>query len=230
MKTIILRHDFDWVYGLEDKVRLLLDIERKYKVRSTIFLRYDRGVSESKYSDFYKSLESDGWEFGLHLANHEHKPEYDSPETELEKVKSLEINILGVAACGGTYHWTESKGWIVQDKLGLKYVCPCSIPIPEGYVMQSLIAPNHLTLDGGYLYLYGDPSFPKCIKDFEMHIQLNGVLALLSHNTWFYKEFIPKKAPELGRMVNTKYYDLFIDHFINQPDYEFKTYKEYFKL
>jgi hypothetical protein len=57
MKTIILRHDFDCDAGLADGVRLMFDLERKYGVRSTIFLRYDRGVSDLKHKEFYQQLE-----------------------------------------------------------------------------------------------------------------------------------------------------------------------------
>lgn len=229
MKTIILRHDFDWDSGLTDEVRLIFDIERKFNVKSTIFLRYDRGVSELKYKDFYKSLENEGWEFGLHLANHENKPGYDSPQHELETVKKLGLNLIGLSACGGTYHWLDPNGWIVQDNVGLKYMCPSSLEIPVGYSMKSIIAPTHLTMDGGYLWFHGDSGYDKLIHDFTLKLDLNNVLALLSHNTWFYKTIVPKNSPN-EKVTNTKYYDRFIQHFIDKKDCQFKTFKEYLNL
>lgn len=229
MKTIVLRHDFDWDSGLTDGVRLMLDIERAHNVRSTIFLRYDRGVSDLKYKDFYQQLEKEGWEFGLHLANHENKVGYDLPADELSRVRQLGLKIDGVAACGGTYNWLDSNGWIVQDGLGLKYICPSSLPIPQGYKMKTALAPTHLTLDGGYLWKDGGAGYPQCIKDFTSTIEKNGVLALLAHNTWFYCDIVPKNFLD-QRVRNTKYYEMFIQHFQNLPDYEFKTYRQYLNL
>lgn len=233
MKTIILRHDFDWDSGLDKQVALLFDIERKYNVRSTIFLRHDRGVSDLKYKDFYQKLEKEGWEFGLHLANHENRPGYELPTKELEIVKRLGLNIRGVSACGGTYNWIDPKGWLVQDSLGLKYVCPSALKIPDGYKMKSIISPTHITLDGTYLWQQGDAGYANCISDFEKYITDKGVLGLLSHNTWFYNKIQPKQFPHdpLKAVTNTIYYERFLQHFTNKPgEYKFETFAQYLKI
>jgi hypothetical protein len=144
-------------------------------------------------------------------------------------VKDLGLKMDGVAACGGTYRWLDRQGWIVQDSLGLKYVCPSALPIPDGYTMRSRVAPTHLTLDGGYLRIDGAAGFPRCLKDFTATIANIGVLALLAHNTWFYRDMMPKNFAG-QRVRNTKYYDEFIGHFRSKPDYTFQTYRQFLGL
>lgn len=229
MRTIILRHDFDWQKGLDDEMHLIFDIERKYNVKSTNFLRYDRGVADIKYKEFYQKMESEGWEFGLHLANHENRQEYPHPQFELETLKNLGLNIYGVSACGGTYNWWDSNGYIVQDNLGLKYICPSTIKVPDGYEMKSIIAPVHVTLDGGYLWKYGESGLEKCISDFTQFIFKYNALVLLSHTNWFYNDYVRKVHP-FDKINNTEYYELFIRHFSELPDYQFMTYKQYLNL
>lgn len=227
VKTIILRHDFDWADGLDEGVKLMYDIERKYNVRSTAFIRHDRGVSDLKHKSFYEQMESEGWEFGLHLANHENQKGYIAPERELEIVKRLGLNIRGLSACGGNYRWLDPNGWIVQDNVGLKYLCPSSLKKPDGYVMKTTLAPNHRTLDGHYMQTYGDACIPVLIKEFSELIEREKALALLSHNTWFYQH-TPARTQPPQMLKSGKYYEAFISYFVNRPeDYQFKTYADY---
>jgi hypothetical protein len=182
-KIIILRHDFDWVHGLNLNVDRMFSIERKHEVRSTIFLRYDRGVSELKYQNFYKTLENNGWEFGLHLANHVNSKELPSPLQELKKVRSLDLNILGVSACGGNFKWNKSLGYLVQDSLGLNYICSDMVVMkPEDYKFKSILTPFHLTLDG-YLKTDGFVGFNRFLRAFTKKLEEQQTLAMLTHNT-----------------------------------------------
>lgn len=229
-KTIILRHDFDFDSGLNEGVKLLFDIEIKHNVRSTIFLRHDRGVSEPKYKDFYQKKQAQGWEFGLHLANHENYPEFCAPKQELETVlKNTGLNIYGVAACGGNYRWLDPNGWVVQDSLGLKYICPSSLKKPEGYQMKTALAPGHMTLDGNFLRKYGSKGIDLCISEITEYLKKKDVIALLSHNTWFYQFIVTLTTPAEMLKLET-FYDKFISHFVALPEYQFKTYKEYLSL
>lgn len=229
MKTIILRHDFDWDDGLDDGVSIIIDIEKKYNVRSTIFLRYDRNVSDNKYKQLYQELELQGWEFGLHLANHEGKPEYTSPYIELETVRGLGLNICGVSACGGTYKWLNPYGWVIQDSLGLKYIAPSTLPMPDGYKLKSIIVPDYLMLDGRYLYRYGAEGYDKYVEDFTIKLEQRKAFASLSHNRPFYR-LRPNQKDGIIQVTNTLYYDRFIEHFKRFDDIQFKTFKEYLSL
>jgi hypothetical protein len=229
VKTIILRHDVDHPHGLDDGLCKVIDIERKHGVRSTFFLRFDRGVSDHKYKSLYQDLEKQGWEFGLHLSNHEGRPDLPSPEHELETVRALGLNIIGVAACGGTYRWLDSKSWIVQDRLRLHYVCSSNIPIPEGHEMRSTIAPNHVTLDGLYLFKMGIPGGQKYIEDFEEKLNKLNVLASLSHPNWFYitRSYLQPDNVKTTPFNNIEPFDNFLSYFKNNKDIKFKTFQEY---
>ena len=230
MKTIILRHDVDRPDGLDDNLSKVIDIERKHGVRATFFLRFDRGISIYKYKSLYQDLEKEGWEFGLHLSNHEGRPNLPPPEYELETVRELGLNITGVAACGGTYTWLNPISWVVQDKLGLQYVCPSTLALPDGYQMKSIISVPHITLDGAYLFKMGkEEGTRRYIEDFRDKLNRQNVLASLSHPNWFYitRNYLQPDKRKTEPYNNTEPYDRFISAFVKESDVVFKTFRQY---
>jgi len=63
-----LRHDLDTVYGQRWGLPKIVAIEKKYDVKSALFVRVDVVRSE-KDKRTLKTFAEEDWEIGLHLIN-----------------------------------------------------------------------------------------------------------------------------------------------------------------
>lgn len=97
-----LRHDIDDTYGIRRGLPKVIGLERRYGVKSTIFVRID--VLRSKWDcEFLRKISREGWEIGLHLANTIGDESLMPPREELRILREIiGVDIYGVTPCGKT--------------------------------------------------------------------------------------------------------------------------------
>ncbi len=62
--NVVLRHDVDFS---PEKLHLLIDVERNYQMKSSVYvLVRNHHYPIKQYSDYFKELHADGYEIGLH--------------------------------------------------------------------------------------------------------------------------------------------------------------------
>jgi hypothetical protein len=178
-----LRHDLDTVYGLRWGLPKIISIEKKYDVRSTLFVRVDV-VRSAKDRRFLKVLADNGWEIGLHLINTVNDSGLMSPEDELKRLKELlNVPIYGVTPCGSTIGFKGDVTWRVMDSLDLKYM--------EGYGMPEFKAncfvfPTHLSLDIYYIRKFGEKEgYQKFKEDLKQKFRQDEIATVLVHPEGF---------------------------------------------
>jgi len=224
-----LRHDLDTVYGLRWGLPKIIAIEKKYDVKSTLFVRVDVVRSE-KDRRFLKRLADDGWEIGLHLINTVNDLRRMSPKDELKNLRELlDVPIYGVTPCGSTFGFKGDVTWRIMDSLGLKYM--------EGYGMpefkvNSFVFPTHLPLDISYVRKYGEnEGYRRFREELLRRLESVGLATVLVHPEGFVRSVqshglmkIPLTLLRKG-MVN-KVYDKFLYEFKNEV--ELKKYANFF--
>lgn len=178
-----LRHDIDTHIGLMKGLQKVIDIERKYDVRSTFFIRVK--VLKNKDREiirFLHELERDGWEIGLHLDNLWRLPDMDPPEKELEFLRSLGFNIYGATPHGGVYKVNDMRTWKTLESLNLSYI-QCTNQVPKE--IRTLVIPHHVTLDW-YIKKYGESKgyylFKRKIEDV---LTKEGYTVVMTHPEYF---------------------------------------------
>ena len=178
-----LRHDLDTVYGLRWGLPKIIAIEKKYYVKSTVFVRVDV-IRSDKDKRALKRIADEGWEIGLHLINTISDPRLLSPEDELKLLKKLlDVPIYGVTPCGSTIGFKGDVTWRIMDSLGLKYM--------EGYGMpefkvNSFVFPTHLSLDISYVRNFGEKEgYQKFKADLLQQLSQNGVATVVVHPEGF---------------------------------------------
>jgi len=219
----------DTVYGLRWGLPKIIAIEKKYDVKSTLFVRVDVVRSE-KDRRFLKRLADDGWEIGLHLINTVNDLRRMSPKDELKNLRELlDVPIYGVTPCGSTFGFKGDVTWRIMDSLGLKYM--------EGYGMpefkvNSFVFPTHLPLDISYVRKYGEnEGYRRFREELLRRLESVGLATVLVHPEGFVRSVqshglmkIPLTLLRKG-MVN-KVYDKFLYEFKNEV--ELKKYANFF--
>jgi len=218
-----LRHDLDTVYGLRWGLPKIVSIEKKYDVKSTIFVRVDV-VRSDKDKRFLKTLASEGWEIGLHLINTVNDSRLMSPEGELKRLRELlDAPIYGVTPCGSTIGFKGEVTWRIMDSLGLKYM--------EGYGMpefkvNSFVFPTHLPLDIYFVRNFGEKEgYVRFKQDMLLRLESGGLATVLVHPEGFVRSVIGKKVMKIPLtllrkgMINFVYHK-FLGEFRNMVEFE----------
>jgi len=224
-----LRHDVDTVYGLRRGLPKLITIERKYGVRSTIFVRVDI-IRSDRDKRFLRMLIDEEWEIGLHLINTINDPKLMSPQEELNRLRSLlGIQVYGVTPCGSTIGFKGDVTWKTMDSLGLKYMEGYGIP---GFKCQTYVMPTHLSFDIYYIRKWGEEKgYQKFKEDLILKLEKDGLATVLTHPEWFVRSVggsglmkIPLTLLRI-KMMN-KVYEKFICNF--KEKVSFKRYIDLF--
>ena len=173
----------DTVYGLRWGLPKIVSIERKYGVRSTLFVRVDVVRSE-KDKHFLKVLADEGWEIGLHLINTVNDSGLMSPEGELKRLrKLLDVPIYGVTPCGSTVGFKGDVTWRIMGSLGLKYMEGYGMP---DFKVDTFVFPTHLSLDIDYVRNFGEKEgYQKFKGDLLQRLSQNGIATVLVHPEGF---------------------------------------------
>lgn len=218
-RIVGLRHDLDTVYGLRWGLPKIISIEKKYDVKSTLFVRVDV-VRSDKDKRALKALTDEGWEIGLHLINTVNDSGLLSPEGELKLLRELlDVPIYGVTPCGSTIGFKGDVTWRIMDSLGLKYM--------EGYGMpefkaNSFVFPTHLPLDISYVRNFGgNEGYQKFKEDLLQQLKRNRIATVLVHPEGFVRSVqghglmkVPLTLLRKGMMKNV--YDKFLCEFKNR--------------
>lgn len=122
---------------VEESIQIMLDIERGYGVRSTLFFipyarraghKLDGNVAPSNrcayyelsdYKDLLVQLEDEGWEIGVHGID-----AYRSLEDAQEEIQSIKAILPKKKKIGIRMHWLYHKGkdsWKILDSAGYYY-------------------------------------------------------------------------------------------------------------
>jgi len=197
---------------LKGSIQVMLDIERKYGVRSTLyFVPYAKRAGHkpdgklapsnrcvyyelADYKDLLVKLEEDGWEVGVHGIDAYHT--LKDAQTEIQVIKDMlpEKKKIGIRI-----HWLYHKGqesWQILDSAGYYYDATLGwndrIGYPEGIyrpfkpknVSNLTVLP--LNIQDGALLIYQKLSFDEAwiqIKDIlEKASQKQAVVTVLWHN------------------------------------------------
>nr|HDO80695.1 hypothetical protein [Candidatus Bathyarchaeota archaeon] len=175
-----LRHDVDYYLGLRLGLPRLMELEKRYGVRSTIFVRVELLKSERDIA-LLKAAEEGGWEIGLHLAN---TINAKRALEELKELRSHGFNIRGVSPCGkrGGPGWRGDKTWSVMDCLNLEYICGYGKP---AFKTQTRVFPvDHVTLDT-LIETRGKDGYQVFKKLIQESLRKKGVASVLTHPEYF---------------------------------------------
>ncbi|MHA1632914.1 MAG: hypothetical protein ACTSXC_08945 [Candidatus Freyarchaeota archaeon] len=175
-----LRHDVDYYLGLRLGLPRLMELEKRYGVRSTIFVRVELLKSERDIA-LLKAAEEGGWEIGLHLAN---TINAKRALEELKELRSHGFNIRGVSPCGkrGGPGWRGGKTWSVMDRLNLEYICGYGKPT---FKTQTCVFPvDHVTLDT-LIETRGKDGYRVFKKLIQESLRRKGVASVLTHPEYF---------------------------------------------
>jgi len=206
--VIALRHDVDSTFGLRYGLQKIINIEEKYNVKSTIFVRVD--ILKSKVDTlFLRQLEKRGWEIGLHLINTNNYPSVSSPDEELTNLRDkLRVKVGGVTPCGSgiedkgftfsspirsfiqsvAFHSSgirdnEDTRWRVLDSLGLNYMQNDGLPPPW---VKTLVLPTPLSFDIHYIRSFGVKRGYQRFKDaLTLTLKYHGIATIRTHPEWF---------------------------------------------
>jgi hypothetical protein len=211
-----LRHDLDTVYGLRWGLPKIVAIEKKYDVRSTLFVRVDV-VRSDKDRHFLKVLADDGWEVGLHLINTINDSGLMSPEDELKRLKEiLNVPIYGVTPCGSTIGFKGDVTWRVMDSLGLRYMEGYGTP---EFKVNSFVFPTHLPLDISYVRNFGEKEgYARFKEELLRRLENVGLATVLVHPEGFLRSVQGRRLVKipltlLRKGMMNKVYDSFICEF-----------------
>ena len=172
----------DNIYGLREGLPILIGIEEKFGIRSTIFVRTNI-LPEKSDREYIKQLEDGGWEIGLHLINTINTSDLPSPNDELRFLRDIGLNIQGVTPCGQTIGWKGEVTWKTMDSLGLQYMEGYGYP---NFEVKTFVMPTHLTLDHAYVKKFGETKGYKFFThDLDAVLQEKGQATILSHPEWF---------------------------------------------
>jgi hypothetical protein len=211
-----LRHDLDTVYGLKWGLPKIISIEKKYDVKSTLFIRVDVVRSDND-KRVLKALADEGWEIGLHLINTINDSELMSPEGELKLLRELlDVPIYGVTPCGSTIGFKGDVTWRIMDSLGLKYMEGYGAP---DFKANSFVFPTHLSLDIYYVRKFGEKEgYKKFRDDLQKQLEQNRITTVLVHPEGFIRSVqshgllkVPLTLLRKGMM--NKVYDKFLCEF-----------------
>ena len=177
-----LRHDVDNIYGLRKGLPILIGIEEKFGIKSTIFVRTDI-LPEKSDKGYIKQLQDKGWEIGLHLINTTNTPELSSPQAELQFLRDISLNIQGVTPCGKTIGFKGDVTWKIMDSLGLQYMEGKDYP---NFKTKTFVMPTHLTFDHAYVKKFGEnKGYQVFTQDLDKMLLERGQATILSHPEWF---------------------------------------------
>lgn len=177
-----LRHDVDNIYGLRRGLPILICIEEKFEIKSTIFVRTDI-FPEKSDKEYIKQLEDMGWEIGLHLINTINTPELPPPKDELQFLRDIGLNIHGVTPCGKTIGWKGEVTWKIMDSLGLQYMEGYGSP---NYETRTFVMPTHLSFDIYYVRKFGEnKGYRVFTQDLDKTLKEKGYATILCHPEWF---------------------------------------------
>ena len=181
--VIGLRHDVDTKIGLLKGVPKVIEIENRFDVRSTFFVRVKVLKSSGNEAvEVLKNAEKNGWEIGLHLDNTLALESIESPQWELEELLKYGFNIRGATPHGGIFEASGEKVWRVLDTLSLVYVQGYNNPPPN---LKSIALPQHITLDW-YVRKYGTKRGYKIfLNDLKKRLSKKGTAIILTHPEYF---------------------------------------------
>ncbi|MGD0329223.1 MAG: hypothetical protein ABSB40_02110 [Nitrososphaeria archaeon] len=220
-----LRHDVDTVWDLKWGISKVIALERKYKVRSTFFVRTDLLNSE-KYCNYLRQIESEGWEVGLHLINTTNDPKLPASTNELNFLKERVANINGVTPCGSTIGFRGDATWVTMESLGLKYMEGYGFP---NYQVKTFVMPTPIDFDLYYVRNFGaKEGYVRFKKDLKKKLNRSELVTVLVHPLYFVlsvgtKGRLNKYVMTIlkQRMMNEVYEDFLFDF---RPDTKFMTY------
>jgi len=220
-----LRHDIDNVYGLRLGLPKVVSLEKKYRVRSTFFVRVDI-IRSRKDCEVLRAIVDDGWEVGLHLINTVNSRELPSPKDELKLLKKLVgVPIYGVTPCGKTIGFKGDVTWKTMDSLGLEYMEGYNLP---KFSVNTFVIPTHLSFDIYYVRNFGETEgYLKFKMDLLQRLKKDGLATVLAHPEWFVRSVGGRglmKIPLtlLRKKMMNKVYDRFLHEFRDKV--EFKRY------
>ena len=226
-----LRHDVDTVYGLRLGLPKIISIERRYKLRSTFFVRVDI-IRTKKDAAALRKLLDEGWEIGLHLINTDCRPSLIFPMEEMTLLQShLETTINGVTYCGSTIGWKGEDTWNTMDGLNLQYMEGYGNPKAD---LKTFVMPLHLSLDIHYVRKFGEEEGYNNLREDLLHeLNVNDCATVLVHPEWFVRSVgghglikIPLTLLRI-KMMN-KIYDRFLRDFKNKV--KFMKYIDLFNI
>jgi len=208
---------------------IIMEIERKFGVKSTFFFLNERGkinifkpetwklylgrynIGDSEVAKIIKKLDSEGWEIGLHGS-------YKSYEDIklLKKEKEELEGVLGKRVLGVRQHYGNLKipeTWKLQEELGFEYDSTLGIADYDGfkdskylpfYPLSSLFLEIPLTIMEHRLFS-SDKSIEELWEDCKRIIEdveeNNGVLTVLWHNRAFKEEEFPRRREIYERII-----------------------------
>jgi len=178
-----LRHDIDNTYGLRGGLPKVIGLEKRYDVKSTIFVRVD--ILRSKRDcEFLREISHEGWEIGLHLINTIEDASLTPPREELRILREIiGAEIYGVTPCGKTIGFKGDITWRVMDSLGLEYMEGYGLP---NFSVKTFVMPTHLSLDIYYVRKFGEEEgYQKFKEDLLRQLEIDGVATVLTHPEWF---------------------------------------------
>lgn len=208
---------------IAQSMKIMLDIERKYEVRSTLYFmtrtKYEGYAPDGKlapsnrcayyelsqYRDFLNQLEKDGWEVGVHGID-----SYRSLEDAKKEIQILRDLLPEKKRIGIRMHWLYYKGketWKILDSAGYYYDSTLGwndrIGYPEEHYRPfkptncSLIV-LPLNIQDGALLSYPEPPFDetwsRVDKILKEALQHQAVVTILWHNNSF---IVPRYWGEL---------------------------------
>jgi hypothetical protein len=222
-KIVGLRHDLDTVYGLKWGLPKIISIEKKYDVKSTLFVRVDL-LGSDKDKRVLKALADEGWEIGLHLINTVNDSGLLSPQGELKLLRELlGVPIYGVTPCGSTFGFKGDVTWRIMDYLGLKYMEGYGIP---EFKANSFVFPTHLPLDIYYVRKFGvNEGYQKFRQDLLQRLESEGLATVLVHPEGFLRSVQSHGLAKifltlLRKGIMNKLYDRFLREFQNKVRFQ----------
>jgi len=208
---------------------IIMDIERKFGVKSTFFFLDESGkinifkpetwklysgrynIKNPEVVKIIKKLDLEGWEIGLHGSYNSYK---DKKLLKIEKDK-LE-KILGKRVHGVRQHYGNlevPETWKLQDELGFEYDSTLGITDYDVFEdnkylpfhpLDSLFLEIPLTIMEHRLFS-GDKNteevWEECKKIIEAAEEKNGVLTILWHNRVFKEEEFPGRREIYERII-----------------------------
>ena len=227
MKTLIgLRHDVDNVYGLRKGLPILIGIEEKFGIKSTIFVRANI-LPEKSDKEYIKQLEDRGWEIGLHLINTINTSEIPPAKDELQFLRDISLNIQGVTPCGQTIGWKGEVTWKTMDSLGLEYMEGYGSP---NYESKTFVMPTHITFDHAYVKKFGENrGYQLFTQDLDAVLNEKGQATVLSHPEWFVRSLgydskhktVIRLSKLIFKLLNKRFMSKVYNQFLT--DYSQKT-------
>jgi hypothetical protein len=215
-----LRHDIDTTYfGLRLGLPIVIELERKFNVRSTLFVRA-KIIKSDRDRCYLRRLEREGWEIGLHLDNTVNTPKLPSPGDELKFLtEEVGLNIRGVTPHGGLIGWKGNTTWKIMDSLGLRYM--------EGYGTppnsKTPVIPTHISFDIDCIRNYGENFGMEYFKkNLNLRLENKRMATVLTHPEWFVlsvglpcrNEWIDRSAKVMLTLLRKRIMRTPYEHFI----------------